>query len=505
MPKCALCDPTTELVTHCEASTSQPDKILRHRAGAGGTDETSDGGLESTAATPRPYHAPGVNPSSSLTSQMETSSALTCSSLPSSIAGPGIGAYTGTAAPGGSSLAETCRNCGISLPGTLGERIHNSNPERVADRSPKTLPPVLRTRETIPAHGPGDIRHFGPGWQDGGVKDLQDDHIHIQQISQNDHSNHIPGELKGPPKPCFGNIPPGSSVSSSLNSEDEDDFGNIESIPVSSLRIPTKYYDVGPHSHSITYLSQRVPSTPSRFSMLRQSCIRSLSCELIPTQTGPIFFGDSLTGYTIAYVFRIADPKARGGKRSYALLCICPEEKMVVRSWNYVVGTFENLVQRIKGFAALKNAKDKLAAQRANIGTATTSAVSSGITNPEGFLRRSHGLGSAKGLAELVGKEDLFVEIHVCFAELLGVLAKRYGLLLGTMSTEVRETNVEVGRTSADLCVNGSNLTRSKSMAMQDGIDRGSLFGDGTSSMGHRRLSTGTTGFAPSPRGVAAG
>lgn len=176
---------------------------------------------------------------------------------------------------------------------------------------------------------------------------------------------------------------------------------------------------------------------------------------------------------------------------------------MIVRSWNYVVGTFENLVQRIKGFA-VRNAKDKIATQKANVGT-TASTVSSGITNPEGFLRRSHGLGSAKGLAELVGKEDLFVEIHVCFAELLGVLAKRYGLLLGTMSTEIRETNVEVGHTSAELGVNGSNLTRSKSMAVQDGIDRGSLFGDGISSIGHRRLSTGTTGFAPSPRGVAAG
>lgn len=376
----------------------------------------------------------------------------------------------------------------------------------MADRNPKPLPPVFRTREIIPAHRPGDIRHFGPGWQ-GGIKDLQDDHIHIQQISQNGHSGsgYVPEELKGPPKPCFGNIPPGSSVSSSLNSEDEEDFRNMESIPVSSIRKSSKYCEVGPHSHSITYLSQRVPSTPSRFSMLRQSCIRSLSCELIPTQTGPFFFGDSLTGYTIAYVFRIADPKARGGKRSYALLCICPEEKMIVRSWNFVVGTFENLVQRIKGFAAHKNAKDKIAALKANASTTTTSAVSSGITSPEGFLRRSHGLGSAKGLAELVGKEDLFVEIHVCFAELLGVLAKRYGLLLGTMSAEVRETNVEVGHPSAELGVNGSNLTRSKSMAMQDGTDRGSLFGDGSSGIGHRRLSTGTTGFAPSPRGVAAG
>ena len=345
-----------------DASTPTPQSETQ--VGEQSADGSTNGLLASQASTPRPYTTRRVssNSSSSLSSPMETppasprSPVLTCSSLPSSVAGPGVGAYASTAGSGGSSLTETCRNCSISLPRSIGEK-QNSNSERTADKSTKPNPPVLRTRDTIPTHGPGDVGHFGSGWQGDSVKEPQHSHQIQRERSESAQSESIPEELK----PCFGNIPPRSSASSSLNSEDEDGLNNMDSdppIPVPSVQQP-KNYGLGQHSHSVTYLSTRAPTTPSRFSMLRQSCIRTLSCELLPAQTGPLLFGDTLTGFTIAYVFRIADPKARGGKRSYALLCICPEEKIVVRSWKYVVGTFEGLVQRIKGFAALKNAKDK--------------------------------------------------------------------------------------------------------------------------------------------------
>ena len=488
------------------------------QVGEQSADGSMNGLLESQAPTPRQYTARGVssNSSSSLSSPMETppasprSPTLTCSSLPSSVAGPGIGAYASTAGSGGSSLTETCRNCSISLPRSIEEK-QNNNSERTSDKSAKPNPPVLRTRDTIPAHGPGDVGHFGPGWQGDSVKESKHSHKIQWAQSENGQSESIPEELK----PCFGNIPPRSSASSSLNSEDEGGLNNMDSDPpisMPSVQQP-KSYGLGQHGHSVTYLSTRAPTTPSRFSMLRQSCIRTLSCELLPAQTGPLLFGDTLTGFTIAYVFRIADPKARGGKRSYALLCICPEQKMVVPSWKYVVGTFEGLVQRIKGFAALRNATDKAAAAKANAqhnASASTSSLSGrigGITSPEGFLRRRDGVGSAKGLAELVGKEDLFVEVHACFVKLLGALVRRYGLVQSAQVTEDGEKAIKVGHASAALAVNRSNFTRSKSMAMQGGIDRTSLLGD-ASTAAQRRLSTGATGntcLGISPRGVAAG
>lgn len=453
-PECSICDPTTvSSMDNVNDASTPPSKT---QVGGQSVGESTDRLLASQAPTPRPYTARGVssNSSSSLSSPMETPPAsprspiLTCSSLPSSVAGPGIGAYASTASSGGSSLTETCKNCSISLPRSIEEK-RNNNSERTSDRSTKLNPPVLRTRETIPAHGPGDVAHFGPGWQDDSIKESQHSHQIQRAQSKNGHSERITEELR----PCFGNIPPRSSASSSLNSEDEEGLNNMDSdppIPVPSAQQP-KNYGLGKHGHSVTYLSTRAPTTPSRFSMLRQSCIRTLSCELLPAQTGPLLFGDTFTGFTIAYVFRIADPKARGGKRSYALLCICPEQRMVVKSWNYVVKTFEALVERIKGFAALKNTTEKAAAAKANAqnnasgSTGSLSGRIGGITAPEGFLRRRDGVGSAKGLAELVGKEDLFIEVHACFVKLLGMLVRRYGLVQSAEVTEDSEKEQEHG------------------------------------------------------------
>ncbi|KAF8431858.1 vesicle coat protein [Terfezia claveryi] len=411
-PECSICDPTTESSMDNVNDASTPQS--KTQVGGQSIDESTDALLASQAPTPRPYTARGVssNSSSSLSSPMETPPAsprspiLTCSSLPSSVAGPGIGAYASSASSGGSSSTETCRSCSISLPRSIEEK-RNNNLERTSDRSTKPNPPVLRTRETIPAHGPGDVAHFGPGWQDDSIKESQHSHQIQRAKSENGHSERITEELR----PCFGNIPPHPPI------------------PVPSAQQP-KNYGLGKHGHSVTFLSTRAPTTPSRFSMLRQSCIRTLSCELLPAQTGPLLFGDTFTGFTIAYVFRIADPKARGGKRSYALLCICPEQRMVVKSWNYVVRTFEALVERIKGGS-----------------TGSLSGRIGGITGPEGFLRRRDGVGSAKGLAELVGKEDLFIEVHACFVKLLGMLVRRYGLVQSTEVIEDSEKEQEHGHT----------------------------------------------------------
>jgi len=121
--------------------------------------------------------------------------------------------------------------------------------------------------------------------------------------------------------------------------------------------------------------------------------------------------GDADTGYTIAYVFRLNDPVARGGRRTYALLCLCPDVKKIVSSYGYVTSVFEGLVTRIRDLAIL----------------ATPSPKSTNC--PEGFLRRAPRTSGGKDLAELVGREQLFVEVHACFATLLGGLARRFGCL----------------------------------------------------------------------------
>jgi hypothetical protein len=62
--------------------------------------------------------------------------------------------------------------------------------------------------------------------------------------------------------------------------------------------------------------------------------------------------------------------------------------------------------------------------------TPVTSFLSGRSHDPDGFLRRGNET-RAKGLAELVGREDFFVELHAVFVRLLGQL----GLMLGGLDT----------------------------------------------------------------------
>lgn len=304
--------------------------------------------------------------------------------------GPGYQGGAGLGPPSSTSvIGDTCKNCSMTLPKGLPSSSGTASPT-VATR------PVLRTKETIVACTPS---------------------------SSEDEEEAVEGELPQ----LRGQRP-------------ADDTHHLSSSPSAHL-----YFNSAPasddgaaqgggsntHAHQLTYISTRAPSVPSRYSTLRQACVRTLSCELIPAQTGPIMFGDPLAGYTIAYVFRLPDPKARGGRRSYALVCICPDQKIVVSSWKYVVAAFESLVHRIKFLAAKKQADD---AQVSPLLSNSFSSIAS--RGPEGFLRRrppgESGFGSQRGLAELVGREELFVEMHMCFVKLLGGLVRRFGCWAGS-------------------------------------------------------------------------
>ncbi|KAL7268502.1 hypothetical protein RUND412_008871 [Rhizina undulata] len=366
------------------------------------------------------------NTSTNVSSPIETpppsprSPVLTSSSLPSA----GVGYLTGPAGTGMAALLpETCKNCTMSLPKSVNEKLPGNGgtsatgPPSQAMGSPslagKSGNPVLRTKEAVIACAPPPPTEGLEGVAEG--EELQPRH-HFQQ-QQRQQQALTPDQLSTSPASNAYYDPNSSAVSS----DDE----------TAQPRPPPSPNSNPPHIHYLTYLSTRAPTIPSRFSTLRQSCVRTLSCELIPAQTGPIMFGDPLAGYTIAYVFRLSDPKARGGRRSYALLCICPDQKVVVRSWKYVVATFESLVHRIKSLAAKKAVENAQASPQ--LSNSNSSIASRG---PEGFLRRrapgEGGFGgSQKGLAELVGREELFVEIHMCFVKLLGGLGRRFGYWSG--------------------------------------------------------------------------
>ncbi|OAA37705.1 Folliculin [Beauveria brongniartii RCEF 3172] len=231
------------------------------------------------------------------------------------------------------------------------------------------------------------------------------------------------------------------------------------------------------HVHYIDYTSTHEPVLGHSFSLIRASCLRALSFETLPrppatspislpqpnsapafvtTQSagsaatgGPIFFGDAVAGYTTAYIFRIPDLHARGHKRVYAFLALSThKERLAMKTYTVISNAFRDLAGWVQQLveAEAERVADPLTTGGANgnLGSAdgspappsqsafgspvtvdrSASSFLSGGSGLTGLTRRMGASGSAsslkaRGLAELAGQPDIFIELHKRFVQLL--------------------------------------------------------------------------------------
>jgi hypothetical protein len=167
---------------------------------------------------------------------------------------------------------------------------------------------------------------------------------------------------------------------------------------------------------------------------------------------GPIFFGDPLAGYTTAYIFRIPDVHARGHKRVYAFLALSTHrERLAMKTFGFVAAAFRDLaswIQRLAEAEAERAAEATSPIAGPGAGPFGSLASPHGVGGPDrdvpaerpassflsggsAFTRRMAGAGGGglhlkqRGLAELVGLPDFFIELHRRFVTLqleLGVM-----------------------------------------------------------------------------------
>ena len=189
------------------------------------------------------------------------------------------------------------------------------------------------------------------------------------------------------------------------------------------------------HDHLLTYLTAKSPDDPDKYSLLRASVIRTLSCEQLPrgTSDGPFCFGDSSSGYTIAYVFRLPDPKARGRRRAYALVALAGKDaNRAFRACPIVWEAFAAMAQAIEQAAQHHQSEQKRKEenQKENGKNRNYTPVSSFLTqrtcDPDGHPRRT-GQFTPQSLAEIVGDEHIFTVLHQYFVAVLRHLGDRFG------------------------------------------------------------------------------
>ena len=231
------------------------------------------------------------------------------------------------------------------------------------------------------------------------------------------------------------------------------------------------------HTHTLTYITTRQPSSPSAYSLLRRSCLRTFSSEKLPygSTSGPVFFGDPVVGYSIAYIFRVPDPLARGQRRQYALIALGGRDSWKVSlAMVEITKVFESIANQIVAMAdkvlerEMQRSRPSTASQSSpplsssgdsgssrtlrpgsspekkrhdsahteppvSPGARSITPVSSFLAakqvDPDGYPRVSRELMRAKGLTEIVGKDNFFVDLHAKFVVILSELVRKFGTI----------------------------------------------------------------------------
>jgi hypothetical protein len=172
-------------------------------------------------------------------------------------------------------------------------------------------------------------------------------------------------------------------------------------------------------------------------------------------------FGDPVAGYTIAYIFRLQDPRSRGAKRTYALIAMAGRDcRRASKAMVKVTEVFEAIANRIVTLAEkvleresaasaipstpplnlhLSSLSASTSPQKArsmpSVGaspatrniTPVSSFLSAKKVDPDGYPRVSRDVMRPKTLVEIVGMEGFFVELHAWFCRLLQSLIKEFG------------------------------------------------------------------------------
>ncbi|KAJ5103740.1 hypothetical protein N7532_004269 [Penicillium argentinense] len=222
-----------------------------------------------------------------------------------------------------------------------------------------------------------------------------------------------------------------------LDDQTPEPHAHAHASPPDSLHSSSVASDASCHTHILTYLSLRGPPNPADYALLRRSSIRTLSCELLPRglSSGPLCFGDSVAGYTIAYIFRLPDPMARGKRRSYALVALAGKDAgrafracpIIWRAFGRIASSIVTAAERFQEEEKRRDEQNNSANKAAGRQyTPVSSFLTGRAMDPAGNSRRL-GQIRARNLAEIVGNEYIFTELHAHFVALLQQLGSMFG------------------------------------------------------------------------------
>lgn len=409
-------------------SVSEQDEPINRTALRRATQVASGSAVDTPPVSPR--HPPESTPAAGGHARRESSYRRTYDETTTRRAGP-------------------CENCAMTLP-----KRQESTSRGAGSDSDSEVGPVLRTKAPY-------ARVYGGG---AGIPGDTSPPNSTSTASDDDYEEENSASNRRPSHRRTGTITSTTSRSSASSSS----------------------ATVHGHTHWLSYTSTHEPVVPSSFSIVRASCIRTLSFETLPRGTatgtgpgsgntplsspstpgfvtthspgaaasgGPIFFGDPGAGYTTAYIFRIPDVHARGHKRVYAFLALSTHrERLAMKTFTFISTAFRELAAWIQSMAEAEAERYSEACSSplsaggmygagpgsalggmtpASQGAAENTPGGSGFLSSGGMGGMSRRMGGgygyggpgvalkARGLPELVGLPDFFLELHSKFVQLL--------------------------------------------------------------------------------------
>ncbi|XP_030840065.1 folliculin [Strongylocentrotus purpuratus] len=166
------------------------------------------------------------------------------------------------------------------------------------------------------------------------------------------------------------------------------------------------------HEAKISYISSQNPEHPELFTIIRQACIRSLSCENCQGREGPIFFGEDYYGYTLSYMFIIKDTQARGLQRGYSIIVVMMDKIYLLNSWPFLVKHMKSLIDE------LKSKSNKVYEQEQTQRNQRAERLHREFLSPGDFYRG--GVNKPfRALVVLTGDANLFKYLHMRFSWIL--------------------------------------------------------------------------------------
>lgn len=166
----------------------------------------------------------------------------------------------------------------------------------------------------------------------------------------------------------------------------------------------------------IRFLSHQHPRQSQLFSVVRQACVRSLSCEVCPGREGPIFFGDEQHGFVFSHTFFIKDSLARGFQRWYSIVMVAMDRIYLINSWPFLLRHLRLTIQSLQS-TALKvfDSEQGLCPQRP--------VRMNSVFSPAFPHQRSGN--AARSLTSLTQHPNLWASLHSSFSWLLKACGSR--------------------------------------------------------------------------------